>query len=129
LLSQRYPGGAVVITLNPHETKRWQSMLITFKTPVHADITMFGDVAKALIRMLGHSGTVPGAILAEDVPAALERLKAAVSSNPEAPLNPTQNDQDEDARAESVSLAHRALPLIDLLEAAAREKKNVMWDT
>jgi hypothetical protein len=104
-------------------------MLITFKTPVHADITMFGDVAKALIKMLGHSGSVPGAILAEDVPAALERLKAAVSSNPEAPLNPRRDDQDEDARAESVSLAHRALPLIDLLEAAARERKNVMWDT
>ncbi|MCF8017594.1 MAG: DUF1840 domain-containing protein, partial [Chromatiaceae bacterium] len=29
----------------------------------------------------------------------------------------------------SVSLRHRALPLIDLLEAAARDEKNVMWDT
>jgi hypothetical protein len=103
-------------------------MLITFKTPVHADITMFGDVAKALIKMFGHSGSVPGALLAEDVPAALERLKAAVSANPQAPMNPERDEQDEDARAQSVSLAHRALPLIDLLEAAAREKKNVMWD-
>lgn len=103
-------------------------MLITFKTPVHADITMFGDVAKALIQLMGHSGTVPGALLAEDVPAALQRLKAAVESNPDAPLNPERDDQDDEARAQSVSLKHRASPLIDLLEAAARDGKNVMWE-
>jgi len=102
-------------------------MLITFTTPVHADIIMFGDVGKALIRMMGHSGTVPGALLAADIPTALARLKAAVDANPEAPLNPERDDADEDARAQSVSLRHRALPLIDLLEAAAREEKNVMW--
>ncbi|MFP4279094.1 MAG: DUF1840 domain-containing protein [Halochromatium sp.] len=104
-------------------------MLITFKTPVHADITLFGDVAKALIRMMGHSGAVPGALLAEDIPAALERLKTAVEANPEAPLDPEPGKHDEDARAQSVSLKHRALPLIDLLETAAREHKNVIWDT
>lgn len=103
-------------------------MLITFKTPAHADITMFGDVAKALIRMMGHSGTVPGALLAEDVPKALARLQAAVEANPETPLNPERDDADDDARALSVSLRHRALPLISLLEAAARDEKNVMWD-
>ena len=103
-------------------------MLITFKTPVHADITMFGDVAKALIRMMGHSGAVPGALLAKDVPAALDRLKAAVEANPEAPLDPERDEDDEDAHGQSVSLKHRALPLIELLEAAARDEKNVMWD-
>ena len=103
-------------------------MLITFKTPVHADITMFGDVAKALIQMMGHSGSIPGAILAADVPQALAKLKAAVERSPDAPMNPQQDDDDEDRRSQSVSLSHRALPLIDLLEAAAREEKNVMWD-
>lgn len=102
-------------------------MLITFKTPVHADITMFGDVAKALIKMMGHSGSVPGAILAADVPAALAKLKAAVERNPDAPLNPASDDKDEERRSQSVTLSHRAMPLIDLLEAAAREQKNVMW--
>lgn len=103
-------------------------MLITFKTPVHADITMFGDVAKALIKMMGHSGSVPGAILAADVPTALAKLKAAVERNPDAPLNPASDDADEDRRSQSVSLYHRAMPLIDLLEVAAREEKNVMWE-
>ena len=49
-------------------------MLVTFSCPVYADITMFGDVAVRLLKMMGHSGTVPSAIVAADVPAALERL-------------------------------------------------------
>jgi hypothetical protein len=101
-------------------------MLITFKTPTYADITMFGDVAKALIRMMGHSGAIPGAILAEDVPKALQALRAAVMNNPDTPLNP-QHDDDA-SPSESVSLSKRALPLLALLEAAARDGKNVMWD-
>ncbi|MCF7982803.1 MAG: DUF1840 domain-containing protein [Thiohalocapsa sp.] len=104
-------------------------MLVTFRTPAYADITMFGDVAKALIPMMGHSGSIPGAILAEDVPAALERLRAAVASNPDAPLDPRRDDDDDERRGQSVSLAHRALPLIELLEAAARDEKHVMWDS
>ena len=55
-------------------------MLITFSTKAYADITMFGDVALHLIHLMGHSGSVPGAILAEDVPAALEKLKAALAA-------------------------------------------------
>ncbi len=103
-------------------------MLITFKTPAYADITMFGDVAVALIKMMGHSGNVPGALLAEDIPAALERLKSAVAANPHAPLDPRQADEDEaERRDHSVTLSHRAMPLIALLEAAARDGENVIW--
>ena len=50
-------------------------MLVAFKSDAYADIIMFGDVAQQLLKMMGHSGTVPSAIQADDVPAALERLK------------------------------------------------------
>jgi len=43
-------------------------MLVTFTTKAYADITMFGDVAVAMLKMMGHSTTVPGAIVAEEVP-------------------------------------------------------------
>ncbi|MBD3670353.1 MAG: DUF1840 domain-containing protein [Gammaproteobacteria bacterium] len=97
-------------------------MLVTFSTPAYADITMFGDVATHMLRLMGHSETVPGAILAEDVPMALERLVTAVEA--ETSNQETDNDEDEPA----VSLSHRALPLIKLLEAAAVANSNVMWD-
>ena len=40
---------------------------------------MHGDAAVALLRAMGHSGTVPGAILAADLPAALAQPAALAS--------------------------------------------------
>ncbi len=103
-------------------------MIVTFETEVHANITMFGDVAVALIKLMGHSGSVPGALMAADVPAALARLEAAVAERPDVPLDPESKGAAEDDENEShVSLAHRALPLMELLKSAATAGKNVMW--
>jgi hypothetical protein len=97
-------------------------MLVTFTTDAYADITMFGDVALAMLKMMGHSATVPGAILAADVPAALSRLTASIDAEQASP--PVE---DKDADEPVVSMRHRALPLINLLAAAAKAESNVMW--
>mgnify|MGYP000668141875 CR=1 FL=1 len=55
-------------------------MLVTFSTDAHADITMFGDVALKLLKLMGRSGRVPGAILPEDIPEALQRLRAGIAA-------------------------------------------------
>lgn len=103
-------------------------MLVTFTCPAYADITLFGDVAVQLLKLMGQSGRVPGALLAEDVPAALERLAAAVEASRQAP-QPQQGGEDEDEENEPViDLAHRAWPLIELLRAAAKADVNVMWE-
>jgi hypothetical protein len=101
-------------------------MLLTFSCPVYANITMFGDVAVRLLKIMGHSGTVPGALLAEDVPAALARLEAAVAANEQLP-EPEESGQSVDDEP-PVSLSHRALPVIELLRAAEKAKCNLMWD-
>jgi hypothetical protein len=72
--------------------------------------------------MMGHSATVPGAIRAEDVPLALSRLRAAIDAEKSSP-SLADNNADEPV----VSVAHRALPLINLLAAAAKEKSYVTW--
>lgn len=102
-------------------------MLVTFTTKAYADITMFGDVALALLKMMGHSGTVPGAILAEDVPAALDRLKRGIEAAKLADTAKGTPQPADDTDEPPVSLAHRALPLIELLTAAATRKSDVMW--
>ena len=96
-------------------------MLITFTTDAYADITMFGDVAVALLKMMGHSGTVPGAILAADVPVALSRLTAGIEA---VKAEPVVEDEDEEPQ---VSLSRRALPLVELLSAAVEGGCDVMW--
>lgn len=101
-------------------------MLVTFKTDA-GNITMFGDVALTMLKMMGHSKTVPGAILAADVPMALNRLKAAI--NTEKDSLPVEEDGDDDEDKEPVvSIADRALPLINLLTAAVEADCNVMWE-
>ncbi|GAA0683350.1 DUF1840 domain-containing protein [Marinobacterium maritimum] len=98
-------------------------MLVTFTTEAYADITMFGDVALTLLKMMGHSATVPGAILAADVPEALQKLTLAVEAEDTSP--PVEEDDENDS---PVSLSNRALPLIELLTAASKAGANVMWE-
>lgn len=95
-------------------------MPVTFSTEAYADITMLKDDALTLLNMMGHSGTVPSAILSEDIPAALKRLTAAIESENTLPL---VEDEDEPA----VSITTRAQPLINLLIAAAQANADVMW--
>ena len=76
---------------------------------------------------MGHSATVPGALLAADIPAALQKLEAAVEADRQSPQQ-EQPVEDEDGEV-PVSLSHRALPLIELLKAAAKANSNVMWDS
>ncbi len=97
-------------------------MLVTFTTDAYADITMFGDVALNMLKMMGHSATVPGAILAADVPEALSRLTVAIDTEKASSVV-----VDKDADEPVVSMANRALPLINLLTAAVKAESNVMW--
>jgi hypothetical protein len=97
-------------------------MLVTFSADAYSDITLFGDVALTMLKMMGHSATVPGAILAVDVPEALRRLTAAIDEQ-----KASLPVEDKDADELEVSMAHRALPLILLLTAAAKAKCDVMW--
>jgi hypothetical protein len=106
-------------------------MLVTFRTKAYANITMFGDVAKQLLELMGHSGTIPSAIKAEDVPAALARLETAIAQRQAAGAAEARVDDragDDYDAPRKVTLAQRALPLLELLRAAAAKKADVMWD-
>ena len=54
-------------------------MLVTFKCKVHANVVMFGDVAKQLLRFMGHCESIPGAIDPKDIDDALLKLNAEIS--------------------------------------------------
>lgn len=107
-------------------------MLVTFTSEAYADITMFGSAATSLLKMMGLSGNVPGALLAEDVGGALEHLRQSLDEAGEgAPVEADEQDtarisEDDDVRP--VSIATRAVPLVQLLEAAHAAQANVKWD-
>jgi len=104
-------------------------MLVTFHSKAWSSITLFGDVAVALLKMTGHSGTVPSALLAADIPAALARLQQALATAPQEENQPGVEPDAADADAPPpVGLRLRAHPLIELLSAAAQQKADVMWE-
>lgn len=103
-------------------------MLVTFHTKAYADIVMFGDVAKQLLTLMGHSGTVPSALKAEDVPSALARLEAAIEERKKADAAEGRGNEDDDA-PRKITVSQRAVPLLELLRAAAAEKCDVVWDS
>ena len=99
-------------------------MLVRFDSKA-GTITMFGDVAVTLLRMMGQSGSIPGAILAQDIPAALQRLRQALSGE----RDPAAAKKGKDDEGETpVGLQQRAFPLIELLERAAKQHADVIWE-
>ena len=104
-------------------------MLVTFHTKAYASITMFGDVAKQLLALMGHSGTVPSAIKADDVPAALARLEAAIKERKASDAaDAMEGNRDDNESHRKVTLSQRAVPLLELLRAAVANTADVMWD-
>jgi hypothetical protein len=101
-------------------------MLVKFDSDV-GTLTMFGDAAVQLLKSMGHSGAVPSAILPEDIPAAIERLKAAAAVQPDAAAEASERSAGDPDGELPVSLRQRAFPLIELLERAAKRKCEVIW--
>lgn len=107
-------------------------MIITFSTGF-GQLRMHGKSAVALLKLMGHSGTVPGAILAADLPEALRNLEAGLETtghlpSPEAP--PPAETEDESERRDRepvVPMRHRALPLIELVRTAIARGSDLMW--
>ena len=102
-------------------------MLITFKTRAYADVTMFGEVALKLIKLMGRRETVPSAIEPEDIPQALKMLRAGIAAD-DAVAKEDEAESNDDETEDPVSVHNRALPLIELLQAAHEQNVPVIWE-
>ncbi len=96
--------------------------MITFSCDAYENISYFNDVAKSLLSMMGHSGTVPGALKAGEVSQALSNLQQGLRREKENTSQPERDDEES-----QISLRKRAVPLIGLLEAALKKDCDVMW--
>ena len=107
-------------------------MLIIFKSKAAGDVMMFGDVAQSLMEIMGKSPEAKGIVTVEQLPDAIARLKAAVAQDKaERPV--VDHDErlfektPEGGKREYVSLARRAVPLIELLDYSLKEEVPVTW--
>jgi len=106
-------------------------MIVKFSTRSGA-LTMHGEAAVTLLKAMGHSGTVPGAILAPDLPQALAGLRRTLETQADAPSPepgaPAQDSEEREDAAPTVTLRMRAMPLIDMIETAIARQSDLMWE-
>lgn len=109
-------------------------MLLKFTTRF-GHLVMQGEPAVTLLRLAGHTGTVPSAVLEADLPAFLQRLRAGLElRGDEFSPAPVQADPDEtsedrdEPRDRPIKLRLRAVPLIDMIETAVRQHSDLMWE-
>jgi hypothetical protein len=106
-------------------------MIIRFSSIATESMIMLGETAKPLIRMMGASGAIPGAIYSADIPDALMHLRQGLHSTSQAHAVAGVGDDDAEREEQwkaDVPLAIHARPLIDLLERACAEGAPVMWE-
>lgn len=109
-------------------------MIVSFSTK-YGSFPMHGATAVTLLRMMGHSGTVPGAILSANLPASLDHLRQGLEAHgnepapaPGQPASDERQDEYQKEREPMVRLKTRAVPLIDMIETAIKRNSDLMWD-
>lgn len=103
--------------------------MITFQSDASGDVMMFDAVARHMMEVMGKDIVTRGAITVEQMPGCIARLKAAIAEDRAtargAPGN--EDETEETGVAARVSLAQRAVPLVDLLERSLARNKPVLW--
>lgn len=106
-------------------------MLIVFKSKASGDVMMFGDVALQLLDTMGKGREKQGIVTVEQMPDAIRRLKQMAAQSKAGPdeIHDKTNDEPTDSgdQRRVVSLAVRAVPLIELLERSLKARTPVTW--
>ncbi|MDF3034925.1 MAG: hypothetical protein K0S28_199 [Paucimonas sp.] len=101
-------------------------MLVIFKSKAAADVIMYEENAKPILDLLGKD-LKRGIITAAESAGAIATLETEIAASSE---RASDNDADEDHerhRRERVSFATRVFPLLEMLRAANKHSKDVMW--
>jgi hypothetical protein len=107
-------------------------MLIKFSSNAAGSFTTFGEVAQALTRAMTGTGSQEGAIRGGNIDGALASLRMRVQRQDTRNDSATADTGDDDGE-EVVDLSVRAVPLIEMLEAASAKARAgdpdtyVMW--
>ena len=107
-------------------------MIVIFKSAAAGDVIMFGDVAHRLMKIMGKDVTPKGIVTIEQLPGAIALLEAAIAEDRKQSAKVAEEDRPMmesggGAARPFVTLAQRAVPLLELLSLAQKKKKPVTW--
>lgn len=113
--------------------------LVAFRSRAAGELFMFDETARRIFEILGKPATSRGVLTPAELPAAIDRLQAAVAAErerlqaAEAERRNAERAGDpgdpaaEAAAARAITLGQRAFPLIEMLRAADRRRVEVTW--
>ncbi|MCD6732061.1 MAG: DUF1840 domain-containing protein [Burkholderiaceae bacterium] len=108
-------------------------MIYEFKSRATGSVIMTKPVAEWILKIVGKEPGATGIVTVEQMPAAVAALRKAIDEE-RATLAEEASGTAAGAPAEStgedaypVSLAQRAFPFIEMLEAAHKAGKDVTW--
>lgn len=102
--------------------------MITFQSDAAGDVMMFDAVAHHMMDLMGKERSQRGVITVEQMPECIARLKAAIAEDrARARGRPQDEEEEEIGVAAHVSLAQRAMPMVELLERSLELEKPVLW--
>lgn len=118
-------------------------MIYEFKSRATGSVIMTKPVAEWILQIVGKMPGPTGIITVAQMPSAIDALNRAIAAEKEQlraaeaeerdapPVNGSAGDADSDEKNEQehykVSLAQRAFPFIEMLEAARSAGKDVTW--
>ncbi|MBC3916824.1 DUF1840 domain-containing protein [Undibacterium sp. CY18W] len=112
-------------------------MLITFKSKAATEITMYKEHARRILDLI-QKDVERGVITPQELPQAIQKIEAAVADSKAHPISDEVNrdvnahhnengDDNEHEAPETVSFATRAFPVLEMLHAANKMQRDVMW--
>lgn len=110
-------------------------MLYKFKSRATADLIMLEPQGRRVLQIIDKEPGMPGILTAEEIPAAIAALEAAVTAEEALIAARKQAAQEQAADAkeqdlptqEPIRLRQRVAPLIDMLRRSAAEGREVTW--
>lgn len=115
--------------------------LVIFKSRASADIMMIDRDAKPILDVLGKD-IKKGVITAAETASAIEKLEKQINKSKEMeklstlqqvrleqnnPAKAKKASEEKDKEGTTVSFAVRAYPFLQMLKAANKAEKNIMW--
>ncbi len=112
-------------------------MLITFKSSAAADVVMYENHAQPILALL-HKDAQRGVITAAETAGAVATLETEIKRSKSDPqeavpanandsaIDPSADDH-QDQTPQSVRFSTRAYPFLEMLRAANKAGKDVMW--
>lgn len=104
-------------------------MLYKFKSRAAADLIMLEPQGRQVLTLMGKTPGPSGIVTAEQIPAAIAALQAAVAAEEALPppADAEGDDTPESERQDVVRLRQRVAPFIEMLRRSAVEGVDVVW--